>query len=229
MSTVTTTVGPAFSWSYSQLDNFETCAKRYWAYNVAKNVDEPETQQQRDGNELHKVFEEYLLGRRSDLPLGFGPHRALLDRIKNSSGKLYGEQKLAITSSFSPCTYFSKNPAAWFRTIIDFTRISGPNASIFDWKTGKVKTDITQLQLMAAALFAHDPGIQRVKSALVFVNQGHIEPAEFVREDLTEIWGEILPRVRRMEKARATQEFPPKPGGLCKRYCAVSSCPHHGR
>ena len=229
MSTTRTTVVPGFSWSYSQLSNYETCAKRYAHYNVLKDVSEPETDAQREGKELHKVFEDYLLGRRTDLPLGYGPHRAMLDKIKASGGKLYGEQKLAITSSFAPCTYFSKAPAAWFRTIIDIARVDGPTAAVLDWKTGKVKEDITQLQLMAAALFAHDPGIQRIKSALVFVNQGHIEPAEFVREDLTEIWSEVLPRVKKMERARAQQEYPPKPGGLCKRYCAVTSCPHHGR
>ena len=229
MSTTRTTVVNSFSWSFSQLENFETCAKRYAHYNVLKDVNEPETDQQREGKDLHKVFEDYLIGRRTDLPLGFGPHRGLLDKVKAAPGKLYGEQKLAITSSFLPCTYFSKNPPAWFRTIIDIAIVNGDVARIFDWKTGKVKENITQLQLMAAALFAHDPNIQRIKSALVFVNQGHIEPAEFVREDLAEIWGEVLPRVKRMEKARSQTEFPPKPGGLCKRYCAVTSCAHHGR
>jgi hypothetical protein len=214
-----------FTWSYSQLKNAETCLKRYYHYNVAKDVVEPETEQLREGNRLHKVFDLRLKGQ--PLPLGYTQYEPLLARIVNAPGVTHSEQKLALTSEFKPSAFFGK--AVWFRTVIDAAKIrEDGTATVFDWKTGKPNEDLTQLQLMAVTLFHHDPKLLRVKAALVFVAHDEIEQAEFVREDLTEIWGEILPRVKRLQQARDTQEYPPRPSGLCRKYCAVASCPYHG-
>lgn len=221
-----TTVVPGFSWSYSQLKNFETCPKRYYHYNVAKDIKEPETDQLREGNALHKHFENRVL-HNTPLPLGYGQYEKMLAKVLSAEGKTYGEQKLAMTGEFQPVAFFGRN--VWFRTVLDCAKVRDTTAVVFDWKTGRPSHDITQLQLMAATLFCHVPGLQRVKSALVFVGHGIVEPAEFVRSDLTEIWSEILPRVARVAKARAATDYPPTPSGLCKRYCAVTSCPHQGR
>jgi hypothetical protein len=215
-----------FSWSYSKLKNFEACPKRSFHYDIQRDIIEPETDQLREGNETHKAFE-LRVKHGTPLPLGLGHHEPLIAKLIGAPGTTYAEQKLAITSSFTPVGYFGKG--AWFRTVIDFTKINGGFATIVDYKTGKPSEDITQLQLMSAAIFHHMPGIQRVRAALVFVNHDKIEPAEFVRSDLTEIWAEILPRVKAIENARQTQEFPPKPSGICKKFCAVMSCPYHGR
>lgn len=213
------------AWSYSKLKNFETCAKRHFHYDLQRDVKEPESEQLRAGHELHAHFEARLKG--TPLPFGYTHYEKLLAKIVEAPGKTYGEQKLALTSSFQPVGYFGKG--VWFRTVIDCAKITDTYAMIFDWKTGKPSDDMTQLQLCAATVFHHMTKIERIRAALVFVNHDHIEWAEFVRGDVTEIWGEILPRVKRMEKARQDMEFPPKPSGLCKRYCAVLNCPYHGK
>jgi hypothetical protein len=215
-----------FSWSYSVLKNYETCPKRYYHYNVIKDVKEPETDQLREGNRLHKSFENRVASA-TPLPLGYKQYENLLAKLIAAPGETHAEQKLALTSSFTPTTYFANN--AWFRTVIDFTKIHNGTATVVDYKTGRVANDTTQLQLMSATLFASDPQIQRVRAALLFVAHGQMEREEYVRGDLTEIWGEILPRVKVVERARAAQHYPPTPSGLCKRFCAVTSCPHHGR
>lgn len=228
MSFSATTVGhaPGFAWSYSQLKNYETCPKRYYHYNVEKDVKEPESDQIREGNNLHKHFENRIL-HQTPLPLGYGQYEKLLAKVLNAPGQTYGEQKLAMTAEFQPVAYFGKG--VWFRTVIDVAKVQPTTASVIDWKTGKVKEDTTQLQLMAAMLFCHMPLLERVKAALIFIGHDHVEPAEYVRSDLAEIWGEILPRVKKVRDSRASMEFPPRPSGLCKKYCAVTSCPYHGR
>lgn len=222
---MTTTVVPGFAWSYSQLKNYETCPKRYYHYNVAKDVVEPSTSQLDAGNELHDAFDKRLKGK--PMPMGYAQYESLLARILAADGTTYAEQKLAITSAFAPTTFFGKG--AWLRTVIDCVKVNGSVATAFDWKTGKPATDMTQCQLVAATVFIHQPQVMRVKTALVFVNYDKIEPEVFTRDGLTEIWGEILPRVKVVERARATQEYPPKPSGLCKKYCHVLSCPYHGK
>ena len=222
---MSTTVVPSFSWSYSQLKNWETCPKRYYHYNVQKDVIEPETDQLKEGNALHKAFELRLKG--TPLPMGMAQYESLLARILKADGTTYSEQKLALTSTFAPVTFFGKG--AWFRTVADCTKVNGSLANVFDWKTGKPSEDMTQCQLLAATVFIHQPQVTHVRSSLVFVNHDKVESEHFNRASLTEIWGEILPRVKMVQRARETQEYPPKPSGLCKKYCAVTSCPYHGR
>jgi hypothetical protein len=208
------------------LKNFETCPRRYYNYNVAKSVVEPESEAIRHGHAVHAAFDARV-SKGTKLPLGMGMHEPLLARLANAEGEVHTERKLALTSTFTPSTFFSKS--AWFRIVLDYTNIKGGRATVIDYKTGKPNEDLTQLQLAAATMFAHDTHIERVKTALVFVAYDQIERAEFVREDLTEIWGDVLPRVSKLVAARQQQEYPPKPGGLCKRYCAVVSCPFHGK
>jgi hypothetical protein len=216
----------SFAWSYSRLKNFETCPKRSWHYDIAKDVKEPETAQLAEGGAAHKALENRIR-HNTKLPLPYLHYEPMMARLAALPGQIYPEQRLALTKDFKPTPFFGGT--AWFRTVIDFCNIRDKLAAVIDYKTGKITSDMTQLQLMSATILHTDPGVERVKAALVFVNNNHAERAEFVRGDIPEIWGEILPRVNKLEAAIDAQEFPPKPGGLCKRYCAVVSCPYHGR
>jgi hypothetical protein len=215
---------PGFTWSYSHLKNFETCPKRYYHYQVAKDVKEEESTQLAEGHALHKAFELRLKG--TPLPFAYTMHEPLLAKVIAAPGETYGEQKMALTSTFQPSPFFGK--AVWMRTVIDALKLTDETATVLDWKTGKVKSDMTQCQIMAATLFHHKASLQRVRTALVFTEHGEIESEEFTRSDLPEIWNEILPRVKQLVTAKQKQEYPAKPSGLCKRYCQVVSCPHHG-
>lgn len=227
MSFSTTVVAQTPAWSYSALKNYETCPKRYYHYNVAKDVREPESEQLLAGNQLHAHFDARV-SKGTPLPLGYGHHETLLAKLANAPGKIHTEQKLALTSEFKPSAYFGKS--VWFRTVIDYAAVrDNGTATVLDYKTGKPAEDLTQLQLVSATMFHHDVRLQRVKAALVFVNHDQVESAEFVRADLSEIWSEILPRVKLLTQARQTQEYPPKPGGLCRKWCHVTSCHYHGK
>jgi len=226
MSFTTAVNSPGFSWSYSALKNYETCPKRYYAYNVSKDVKEPEGEAIRQGKLVHAAFDARV-SRGTQLPLGMGMHEKMLAKLAAAPGQVHTEQKLALSSEFAPTTFFSKQ--AWFRTVLDYTNINGTQAVVVDYKTGKPSEDLTQLQLSAATMFAHDTKIAKVKVALLFVSYDKMERATFRREDTTEIWGEVLPRVRKLVDARQKQDYPPKPGYLCRRWCAVTSCPFHGK
>lgn len=214
-----------FTWSYSRLKNWETCALRHYHYDIAKDVTEPESGMLAEGHAVHKALELRIASGKK-LPLGMGQYESVAAKLEALPGENYAEQKLAITEKFAPVGFFGSG--VWFRTVLDFTNVHNTTAAIIDYKTGKVTQDTTQLQLMSATIFHHAPEVQRVRARLLFLNHNHAERAEFVREDLPEIWGEILPRVRRMREAVEGGKFPPKPSGLCKRYCAVQSCPYHG-
>ena len=226
MSTTVSTV-PGFTWSYSVLKNFETCPRRYYAYNVAKDVSEPQSDEIKQGHSVHLAFKNRVTSG-TPLPLGMGMHEGLLAKLASAPGEVLTEQKLGLSSSFEPTAFMGKT--VWFRTVLDYVNVRDTGtATVIDYKTGRPNSDMTQLELSAATLFAHDKHIQRVKAALLFLAHDQIESAEYVRSQTTEIWSGILPRVRKVIEARQRQEYPPKPGGLCKRYCAVTSCPFHGK
>jgi hypothetical protein len=228
MSGTTVVTAKPFAWSYSALKNYETCAKRYYHYNVVKDVYEPETPQLAEGNALHKAFADRL-ARGTPLPIGLRIHEKMLSRLAaGAKTELAVEQKMAITSGFQPCAYMAKD--VWLRGQIDVMRVlGGDTAAVIDWKNGQPKEDFTQLQINAALVFAHMPEINTVRSSLLFVQHDRPEFEVFYREGLVDIWNDLLPRVRALEAARKQQEYPPKPSGLCKKYCMVTSCPYHGR
>jgi hypothetical protein len=216
-----------FTWSYSALKNYDSCPLRHKMIDLDKKFKDEESPALAAGWELHRAFEDRLKGK--PLELGYTHYEPMLAKILSKPGKTYGEKKLAITNTFQPCGYF--DPNVWFRTVVDCTKVSPDNTevSIFDWKTGKVAEDLTQLQLMSVTIFAHMPSVTYIKAGLVFVSFGKVEHAEFARESIPEIWSEIIPRVKELQRARDTQVYPPKPSGLCKRYCPVTSCQYHGK
>lgn len=215
-----------FTWSYSRLKNFETCPKRHYHYDIAKDIREPETSQISEGNAVHKALE-LRVRTKQKLPLGMTQYEPIIVKLTSLPGEIYAEQKLAITKDFQPVGFFGKG--VWFRTVLDFCVVNGKTAAVIDYKTGKPSEDTTQLQLLSATIMHHQPDVERVKARLLFLNHDHVEQADYTRADLTGIWGSILPRVRQVQQAAVDQEYPPKPGGLCRRYCAVQSCPYHGR
>ena len=83
----------------------------------------------------------------------------------------------------------------WFRTVLDVVKYR-PNgrALVIDWKTGKVSDDMTQLALSAATLFAHDPKLQEINTALIFTAYGEHVTESYSRSDVTSIWSRMLPR-----------------------------------
>lgn len=215
-----------FAWSYSKLKNYETCPKRYYAVDVAKLVKEEESEQLLYGNTLHKVIAEAISGK-APLPNHFRHLQEWVDKVTaGGNAKILVEQQLAIRSDFGPTEWFGKD--AWYRGIADVIKIIGPVAVVLDWKTGKILEDGIQLALMAQCVFAHHPEIQKIRTEFVWLKEDATTRADFSRDDMAKVWAGLLPRVATLENAHKAADFPPKPGNLCRKWCPVDSCPHHG-
>lgn len=227
--TVTTGGKPkAFAWSYSKLKNFETCPKRYYNIDVAKIVKEEESEQLLYGNMLHKSLAEAIAGK-TPLPKAFTHLQEWVDKVQRSPGpqpRLLVEQQLAIDANFGGTEWFSKT--AWYRGIADVIKIMGPVAVVLDWKTGKILEDGVQLALMAQCVFAHHPDIQKIRTEFVWLKEDATTRADFTRDDMVKVWAGVMPRVQTLENAHKIANFPPKPGYLCRKWCPVDACPHHG-
>ena len=214
-----------FAWSYSKLKNFETCPKRHYHVDIAKDVREEESEQLVYGNEAHKALAARI-EKGTPLPLPFKHFEEWVERLNIDTGTMLVEQKYAIRKDFTPCGYFDRD--VWYRGIGDVVKIHGTVALIADWKTGKISEDGTQLALMAQCVFSHFPEVQKVRSEFIWLKEGASSREDFARTDMPGIWAALLPRIAQLEHADETQSYPAKPGFLCRRWCPVAKCPHHG-
>lgn len=217
------------AWSYSKLNAFLTCPRRYYLTQVSKQVSEPQTEATLWGNRVHKAFEMRFKENKpfpTDLQ-NFEPVAAtVIARAKG--GKLEAEQKMALTASFKPTTWFGKD--VWVRGITDFTISKGDKVFIGDLKTGKPTPESAQLRLTAAMTMHAKPYVKEVINSFVWLKTGTVTVEKFTREDIPTIWEEFMPKVKRMEIAHEEDKFPARPSGLCRQWCPVgkSLCEHCG-
>lgn len=215
-----------FAWSYSKLKNFESCPKRHWHVDIQKDVKEEESEQLLWGNMLHKAAANRLSAGTALQP-GMEALEEWCKRILEGPGKIHVEQKFAITKEFGPCEWFAKE--AWYRGIADVLVIHGEVALAIDWKTGKIIEDAVQLALMSACVFAHHPEVQKIRTEFVWLKEGGVSSREdFDRNSIATVWRNLWPRIEALEQAYNTTTYPPKPGFLCRKWCPVTQCPHHG-
>jgi hypothetical protein len=196
---------------------------------ILKNFKEDESEALTWGNEVHKAAENYL-SKGTKLPVGMPVLQSWLDKIGGVDyEEKFVEQKLAITKDFEPCGYFDYN--TWFRGKADFLGITGPVALAVDWKTGKLIEDAQQLALLAACCFANFPKIHKIRTEFIWLKEGPgvSSREDFAREDMVGMWRNLWPRIEQLVRAHDTGLYPPKPGALCRRWCPVASCEHHGR
>lgn len=217
------------AWSYSALNAFETCPRRYYLTKIEKSVHEPQTEATLWGNRVHKALE-LRITTNKPLPVGMeayeGVATTVVDRAKG--GKLEAESKMALTAKFMPTTWFAKD--VWVRGITDFTITKGSKVFIGDWKTGKPTPESAQLKLTAAITMHQKPYIQEVVNAFVWLKTGGVTHEKFTRDDLPSIWQEFMPRIERLNIAVAESKFPARPSGLCRAWCPVgkAKCEHWG-
>lgn len=217
----------AWAWSYSKYKAFDSCPKRHYEVDIAKNYVDS-TDQLIWGEEVHKAIQNATIGT-APLPDSMKDYQRWVDEIRGGEGTIYVEQKFAITRDFQPTSYFAHN--VWFRGICDVLRISpsGAVALARDYKTGAVKHDSRQLMLMAQCILVHHPKIRRIKTEFVWLKDDCVTPEVFDRDTIAQEWPPILPLVKQMEDASKTMDYPPKPCGLCARYCPVLACQFHGK
>ncbi len=228
-----TVIRAPFAWSFSKLEGFESCPKQYAHRNVYKDVVEGKTQNQLYGDALHQAAANRLGPQKLKIPQELydqlAPWIEKIEKIETAGGKIETELKLAITEDFAPTTWFGKapNPPVWFRAIADVLAIapSGKTALSVDWKTGKIKEDVSvQLALSSMAVFAHYPQIQAIRSEFIWLAHDATTREDFRREDIPKVWATILPRANKLRAAHEAREFPAKKSGLCKGWCPVKSC-----
>jgi hypothetical protein len=239
-----------FAWSYSKLKNFESCPKRHYHLDLVRDIVEPESDALQWGNHFHDAVANAIgtddNAKRSPrerlneapLPTPLARYHPLVQQFHNARSRgaqVFAEMSLAITRDFQSTEWFAKD--AWYRAKVDVLVMTHDFqfAAATDWKTGKRLDDTPQLMLTAMATMIHYPAINAVRTEYVWVKEfSESDPFRcadrktFAREQIPDIWGNLAPRVKLLERAFVERQYPPKPGALCRRWCPVTVCPYHG-
>lgn len=213
------------AWSFSTLTTYEQCPKKFYHLKVAKDAKDDDSSFASEGKEIHDaMFKRVLEG--VPLPLPIRAYEAFAKRFAETEGSKYGELKLCLNNKFEPVDWFAKD--AWVRAIVDLLIVRDDNTAILvDWKTGKRRLDWSQLQLSAAVLSQLMPEIEKFRLAFVWLREREMDSMELEKVALKGVWLDLLPRVKKIEEAKKTTDFPANPSFLCK-WCPVRQCPHYG-
>ena len=218
----------AFTWSYSQLSQFETCPYQWASERYYRTTVRKDTEATLWGSRVHKQHEDYVnsCGVSEKPEMGLLYSNALV-AAKQKGLEVVCEMQLAIDRNLKPVAWSE----GWGRGVVDVTIIQGKVARIWDWKTGRMKEDLTQLLIFCAFLAQHRQDIDEFQAEFVWLKDNVKKgmPKPVTRKELLPIWKDILTRVRRMETAVAEETFPKKQSGLCGKWCEVMDCPNNGR
>ena len=206
------------AWTYSQLDAFESCPKKFWHLKVIRDVVEPPTVHTTWGKAVHSGFESYIQNGEL-LPDGMKQWQPLATKLGRLPGEKLVEQQYAIDRNFQPAPWGQ----AWSRGIADLVVLHKNKGAVLDYKTGKRKPT-EQLALYANYLFHHYPQLDKVITGFVWLQSLQIDWSTYTRHDTPIIWQHLLPRIQRLEAAHASGHWPEKPSGLCRGWCPVKTC-----
>src|SRR4051812_2989912 len=127
------------AWSYSALQNFQTCAKQYHEVRVLKNYRDEGSEASLWGNRVHAYMARVLNPKSNDATTVVDAALEIYDpiaaRFNQTRGVCATELQLAISNSFNPTGWWDKD--VWCRGIIDALWVDGDTARAVDWKTGK--------------------------------------------------------------------------------------------
>ena len=216
---------PKFAWSYSVLDMYETCPKKYYHIKVVKDAKDEDSSFAHEGKQIHEALYHRVVHGTS-LPLPLRHLEKVAAPYALIPGDKYGELQFALDKQLSPVAWFDK--AAWVRAIIDLVIVNGNKALLIDWKTGKPKEGFDQLKLSAAILSRQMPEIEKFTCAYVWVNHSDTKPYQFTMEKkhMKAVWADNYEKVKEIEDALKTTTFPASESPLC-RWCPVRTCPHN--
>jgi hypothetical protein len=220
----------SYAHSYSGLNKFETCPRQYeWRY-IDRNR-EPSTEATDWGTRVHGVFEDRINGDTAPLPEGMGQFQWALTPIiqaKAAGACVLTEHKIAMDECGKPVVFDSDK--AYVRAIIDLAILGKTYGMLGDFKTGAVRLT-SQLKFSAWIAFHTWPAIETLETRFLFLKfgPGSAEPETFKRREVGNLAGNLLPRLKRLEMARASGVFEPKRNGLCRKHCPVKSCPYNGK
>tara|TARA_R110000822_G_scaffold4398_6_gene18932 strand:+ start:2149 stop:2817 length:669 start_codon:yes stop_codon:yes gene_type:complete len=216
------------AWSYSSLNTFKQCPKKYYHLKVLRDVKDTGSSATVYGSEVHKAAEEFMRSG-TPVPKKFAFMDPVLKSLSNIRGEKLCELELGVAKTetgYAP-TGFS-DEGAWWRGIADLVILDGEKAYSVDYKTSKSAkyADTKQLDAVAAALFTNYPQLKVIKSALAFVVSRELVTKDHHVAMRDAYFASFNPDLDRLAGAEKSGVWNATSSPLCG-YCPVTSCEHY--
>ncbi len=214
----------AGNWSFSKLQNWETCAFRFkleYIDKLPKPVQPPENPMVR-GNRVHSRLENYIKGKGGidTEAKAIEPFVPALDVLQElyAGGIATAEDNWFYNYDWEPCD----KDNVWLWAKLDFSVQDQDEAHVIvgDFKTGKsnykVVEHVQQIQLYAGIAAIRYEWAERITPELWYLDEGWVRGTEYTREEALKFIGRFDDRVMRMYDDKVFKPNPSKP--ICK-YC----------
>mgnify|MGYP003117376712 CR=1 FL=1 len=216
------------AWSYSSLNTFKQCPKKYYHLKVVKDIKDKGSVATIYGQEVHTAAEEFVRDGKP-VPNKYGFMVPILTSLNKLEGEKHCELRLGVAKTsegYKPTGFFADD--VWWRGIADLVIINGSIGYSVDYKTSKNAkyADTKQLDAVAAALFIHFPQLETIKSALAFVVSKNFIKKTHVHTNVGVYFETFQPDLERLEGAQESGVWNAISGPLCG-WCPVTSCEHH--
>ena len=206
--------------SYSVLDNFESCPRNYNATRWAKTHVEERTYEKTEGIDVHKAMQHYV-ERRAEPPIGLRKFKNIVDRVTKGALDVTCEIKFGLRSDLSPCDFFDKDVC--LRVQFDLNALKPDAIAQLDYKTSsQPRESELQLKLYGVAGLMRWPRYDVCHSAFVYTHHNS-RPVTVRRSDIPSIVAEVNPRLERLRLARENNEWPERQSWKCG-FCPVHEC-----
>lgn len=211
------------SQSHTSISCFETCPRQYEAKYILKTVKFEQGEAAAWGDAVHCALEARVKTG-EPLPSNMSMYAKWGDAIAARAGEKIIEGAFGIRRDLSPCDF--KDPEAWMRAKLDVLILKdGGYGEIIDYKTGKMKTDPTQLRRYSLLVFCKYPNLDTIKAGYAWLKDDVLsEPSVYRRTDVPMMVQLEESIYSRIEAAYMTGKFQPKPSGLCNGWCPVTTC-----
>lgn len=222
------------AWSYSALNQFENCPRQFNLVRRLRHVKDEMGADAKHGTYVHEALDKRAQGKA--LPPDLQLYEPMMARLTSLPvDKILPEKEYTFNDKFQLTSWFGHD--AWLRAKLDLQLVQGDHSIAFDYKTGKRKQDIEQLRLFAGIVMTADRTIKKVTTGFIWLKEldkdgnPKVDTDVFTTADVKGIWADFLTRYRRMQVAAETDTFPPRPSGLCGKWCPVphSMCEYSGR
>lgn len=208
-------------WSYSNLNDYLICPRRYYRRHVLKDLPpEEKTEAQLKGTAVHEAFRKRI--RRGDkLKDELAMYEPLLEPIMQVPvHQRMAELKLGMREDGTACDFFADD--VWGRGAVDAVLILGETAWLVDWKTGKMHSDPLELELQALLLKANYPSLERIVGNFVWLRNVTVGKLLDLSDTVsTRAWVD-----EKLEEIQSRTDWPPDENYLC-RFCNVTDCEYH--
>lgn len=205
------------AWSFSRLTDFETCPYKFKLKYIKKLPEAPNPAAER-GTEIHKQYENFVLGK-GPCP---SPHfETQLQHLLRIYPHHSTETAWAFDKNWLPCGWFEDQ--AWIRIKPDLVIYTWSDTIVIDYKTGKENLfkHTAQGQLYAVGSYATQPA-DKVSVKFWYHDLNTEKTNIYNDSQILKLKTQWTQRAQKIE----TDHFPPKPTrGNCK-YCGMA--PHCG-